>query len=118
MAKVFFSHGDTDRAAIDGVIAALRARQVLSPSEQVTDLSGVAAAGTNLRGVIKEAIGAAARVVVLWDGKAAASANVAYEIGMADALGKPIQFVAMNNRVPPIPGELDGHEVVALSQVL
>jgi hypothetical protein len=69
--------------------------------------------GVSIRDTVRKAIEDASSIVVLWTEAAARSANVNYELGMADALGKPIVLVNLDGP-HRIPSDLNNVQVVDL----
>jgi len=111
MASVFVSHAARDGARVAGTLSLLRDRGLVSGTDIVTD-QGLEP-GLSMRDTVRKAIEDAASIVVLWNDAAARSANVNYELGMADALGKPILIVNLDGP-HSIPDELSNVRVVDL----
>lgn len=111
MAAVFVSHASADGARVEDTVALLRDRGLVSGTEIVTDQ--VLATGVSIRDTVRKAIEDASSIVVLWTDAAAQSANVNYELGMADALGKPIVLVNLDGP-HRIPRDLNNVQVVDL----
>ena len=101
MASVFVSHASRDGVRVADTLSLLRGRGLVNGTEIVTD-QGLEP-GLSIRDSVRKAIQDAASIVVLWSDAAAQSANVNYEIGMADALEKPILIVNLDglHSIPP-----------------
>jgi len=98
VASVFVSHASPDGAMVRATLALLRDRGLLSETDIVTDQA--LALGASIRDTVRKPIEDASSIVVLWTEAAAQSANVYYELGMADALGKPIVLVNLEGPQP------------------
>jgi hypothetical protein len=94
MAGVFVSYDSRDAARVEDMLALLRDRGLVSGTDVVTDQS--LEPGVSLRDTVRKAIQDASSIVVMWTEAAAQSANVNYELGMADAVGKPIVLVNLD----------------------
>jgi hypothetical protein len=62
--------------------------------------------GDDFRASIRDRVQSANQVVVFWSAEAAASHWVQYELGMADALDKPITIVQLDQTAPDLPAHL------------
>ena len=71
--------------------------------------------GTDLRRNIRKTIETVCKTVVLWNQTGATSANVNYETGMAEALGKEIVLVIPTGERPAISADLTHNQVIELS---
>ena len=111
MGSVFVSHAAPDGARVQDTLALLRDRGVVTGTEVVTDQA--LRPGVSLRDTVRKAIEDASSIVVLWTDAAAQSANVNYELGMADALGKPIVIVQLDG-LHRFPRDLGNVQVVDL----
>jgi hypothetical protein len=111
VASVFVSFASRDSERVSDTLAELRERGLVTGTDVVTDQ--VFVPGSSLRGTLRKAIQDASSIVVLWTEAAAQSANVNYEIGMADALGKPIMIVDLDGR-RRVPADLGNVQVVDL----
>ena len=111
MASVFVSYALSDSARVQHTLALLRDRGLVSGMDVVTDQA--LEKGASMRDTVRKAIEDATSIVVLWTDAAAQSANVYYELGMADALGKPIVLVNLDGP-HRIPRELSNVQVVDL----
>ncbi len=89
------SYGEEEAATIDPAIE-------ISPGESI-------------RQYILQTMQKASAVVVVWTPASAGSSHVNYEIGIADALSKPIIF-AMDKGAPELPRGLQRHQVVEIRE--
>jgi len=90
---IFLSHAPGEQAHLEEIKRLLEGYGVTSHGEDVDyiDLhSPPPAAGSNMRDLIKRQIGASSDVVLVATNESLTSEQVNYEIGMADALKKPI----------------------------
>lgn len=111
MDNVFVAYAGVDRPRIDDVWSKLLARGLVHGTPWVADQATVP--GEGFADAIMRAIQDASLVVVLWSDHAARSSYVNYELGMAQALGKPILIVDLGSHLPP-PAELGPVQVVDL----
>ncbi len=115
--NVFLSYSVLDKALVPETIEKLEALGLIrGEDETFVDESAIADAAS-WRDALKSSIDAASTVVVLWSKAASQSANVNYEAGMADALGKRIIVVLPEDEEVPIPSELENVEIVKLKDV-
>jgi hypothetical protein len=98
--KVFLSYSSQDRHLVEPVIAQL-------PGLRMTDsLESELRPGDDVRAIIRDRVQSANEVVVFWSEAAATSQYVQYELGMADALDKPIIIVQLDQTKPELPAHL------------
>jgi hypothetical protein len=105
----FVSCSGQDAIRVADVWAMLKARGFVSGDAWMSD--DQLRPGDDYAESIRKAIGDAPTVVVLWTESAARSPYVNYELGMADALEKPILIVDLDGRAR-IPGELSNVQIV------
>jgi hypothetical protein len=86
--RVFISYSTVDRPLVQSALEWLRKSELRSA--QIDDPANSIAAGDDFRSVITDKIRQADTVVLVWSDRAAKSAWVQYEVGMAQALGVPI----------------------------
>jgi hypothetical protein len=91
--SIFMAYAHDDAARLDQMQVELRRRGIVQEGEEFVDPARTIGPETSIRGALREAIGSSSMMVVLWGPAAAASATVNYEVGMADALDKPIVVV-------------------------
>ena len=115
--KVFISYAWQDRGRVEEVLKKLKETHVakLDPSQDIVDPIPLIKPGQDLRVEIQKQMQPASVVVVLWTKQAAASDLVQYEVGMADALGKPVVFVT-DESAPQLPIQIGDSEVVTLEE--
>jgi hypothetical protein len=95
--KVFLSYAAIDRHRIELAIAQL-------PRVGMTDsLESELRPGDDVRGIIRDRVQSANQVVLFWPEAAATSQ---YELGMADALDKPIMIVQLDQTKSKLPAHL------------
>ena len=109
MPRVFLSHCRRDANLAAGIASELRKHGV----ETVLDES--IAPADDFRRTIKSAIRRAdAFVIVVTSPDVAASSWTSYELGMAEALGKPILLLlSQNHSAAQLPSDLAGLPIVA-----
>jgi succinyl-CoA synthetase alpha subunit len=115
--NVFLSYASEDKLLIRKVLDQLKAKGVLSPREKVVDISAIAVPGSSMRRQVREAIENASKFVVVWNDTALTSDWVNYEIGMAEALGKPILVVVPKGETSRIPGNLKETQVIEMEEI-
>ena len=110
MPTVFLSYGTRDKSS-----AALVRRALTALKISVFDSGSDVKAGENWRDVIQRAIRAVDLVVVVVESTdGAASSWVSYEIGMAEALRKPVVILASHNFAPSdMPDDLAAYRVLS-----
>jgi hypothetical protein len=111
--KVFISATGRDLSRERKRVKELLAKQFAGRDVEIFDASNLATS-VNIRRAIRKAIEDAAQFVIIWNGRAAESAFVNYEIGMAEALGKPIVVVVPKGDRSSIPDYLAENTVLEL----
>jgi TIR domain len=110
---IFFSYAASDRERIESAIAQFQKTE--TAKAYVAPNSNLWAAdfqpGDDFRASIRDRVRSANQVVVFWSAKAATSPHVQYELGMADALDKPITIVQLDQTQPELPAHLLGNMV-------
>jgi TIR domain len=105
---VFISFAASDRDRVETALSELKQSErstvniVTDSNEWSTDLKS----GEDLRANIRDRVQSANEVVVFWSEAAATSQYVQYELGMADALDKPITIVQLDQTKPELPVHL------------
>ena len=91
--KIFLSYAWQDRDRVDLALQRLRDAHVAGVESllDITDPVPDAKLGQDLRTKIRNQIEKANVVVLIWTKQAEASDWVQYEVGIADALGKPVR---------------------------
>jgi hypothetical protein len=109
MPRIFLSHGARDADLAAGIARELRKHGVES-----FDASRGVAAGEDVRQTIKSAIRRSdGFVLVLGAPESAATSWSGYELGMAEALGKPILILLSHNHAADqLPSDLAGLPIV------
>jgi hypothetical protein len=98
--KVFLSYSVSDHHRIESAIAQL------SGLRMADSLESELRPGDDVRAIIRDRVRSANEVVVFWSEAAATSQYVQYELGMADALDKPITIVQLDQTKPELPAYL------------
>lgn len=89
--RIFLSYAPQDRVSVKSVVRALKKEGLVDDeSVEVLDPREKLKPGSYIRESIKRQITSADKVVVIASGNMASSQWVNYEVGMADALGKPV----------------------------
>lgn len=106
--KVFFSYSSHDRSLVEPMIAKLQGVEIgcTEVADAIEPLNADLLPEVNCRAIIRDLVQSANQVVVFWSKKAATSQHVQYELGMADALGKPITIVQLDQTTPELPAHL------------
>ena len=104
-----------DRDRVEEVLKKLQEPQVakLDLPQDIADPIPLLEPGQDLRAEIRKQMQSASVVVVLWTQQAAVSDWVQYEVGMADALEKPI-VVGAEKSAPQLPAPIVDSKVVTL----
>ena len=93
--KIFVSYSHADQKYLQGLEKVLKDHGVVEGDEVsiIDPFSHPFSAGENIREVIKKQIQSASKVVIIYTNNTESSQWVNYEVGMADALGKPVFVV-------------------------
>jgi hypothetical protein len=111
--KIFISYSRQDRDKIPEALAILREQALRGEEDLVlVDSSTEFEAGDDIRSTIRQNIEKTDLVVVLWTESSATSSWVNYEAGMADALGKKIIVLQLDENPPELPINLKDMQVV------
>ena len=114
--KVFISHAHADAPLVRSVVKQLISRGVVTENDLITTEEALPARHKSLRDDVKQTIQGAGKVVVIWGRNSAASQWVNYEIGLADALSKPITFVLLKDDVAKPPAHVQNAQVFKLER--
>ena len=101
--KVFLSYVSRDRHYVESAISQLSKFGI---SDNIGLLDSDIHPGDDVRAIIRDRVQSANQVVVFWSAEAATSQHVQYELGMADALDKPITIVQLDQTTPVLPAHL------------
>jgi hypothetical protein len=115
--NVFLSYSVGDKRFTTETIEKLASLGLIQSKDDVFDVTDTLNFGGHIRDAVRNSIGAASTVVVLWSEAASHSAWVNYEAGMANALGKRIIVVLPDDKTVPIPLELKDAEIIKLKEV-
>jgi hypothetical protein len=113
--QVFVSHAKADASRVKGILKGLVSTGVLHQADQVFNEKDLPSGHRSLRDEVRKQIQAASKVIVVWGPNSATSQWVNYEIGLADALGKPIIFVVPKDETVAPPRNLQNVQVIALT---
>ena len=93
--KIFVSYSHEDRKYLEGLKEVLQEHGIVEGDEIsiIDPFSGVFSVGEDIRESIKREIQSASKVVIIHTSNTNSSQWVNYEVGMADALDKPIIVV-------------------------
>ena len=93
--KIFVSYSHRDQKCLEGLEKVLKDHGVVEGDEIsiIDPFSQPFSVGENIREVIKKQIQSASKVVIIYTSNTESSQWVNYEVGMADALGKPVIVV-------------------------
>jgi TIR domain len=113
--QVFLSYAHTDRDLAQTTIRELQKKGVLkSGALENIDSAQTISFGGDIREGIKERIQKSDIVILVWSKDAARSAWVQYEVGMAQALERPIVVARADKSAPELPAELHDHQIIEL----
>jgi TIR domain len=113
--NVFISYARADAHRLDGIVQSLVARGLVNEGDRILREEDLPVKHGALRDQVRKRIQSASKLIVIWGTASANSQWVNYEIGLADALGKPIIAV-----IPPksdlvaLPANLQSVQVVKL----
>ena len=93
--KIFVSYSHEDRKYLEGLKEVLQEHGIVEGDEVsiIDPFSGVISVGEDIREAIKREIQSSSKVVIIHTSNTSSSQWVNYEVGMADALDKPIIVV-------------------------
>jgi len=113
--QVFISYSSKDHALVREAIERLQKEGVLG-SEAISSVESPLEpdAALHIRSEIKDRISNSSFVILVWSKQAANSPWVQYELGMAQALDRPIVVVWADKTAPQLPPEIAGSRVVEL----
>lgn len=109
---VFISYASGDRSFVDKILKNLRSRGLVGDRDEVVVPEKILVPGSSIREALREAIQSASKVIVIWSGESVGSQWVNYEIGMAEALGKPITVLVPMGEKRSLPNQLRDLQVV------
>jgi hypothetical protein len=89
-ANVFISHARADAHKLDEIVQSLVAKGFLNEGDQILREEDLPKKHGALRDQVRMRIQSASKLIVIWGAASASSQWVNYEMGLADALGKPI----------------------------
>ena len=113
--QVFLSYAFTDRDLAQTTIRELHKKGVLKNEglENIDSAQNISIGG-DIREAIKARIEKSDIVIVVWSEGAARSPWVQYEVGMAQALERPILFARADKSAPDLPAELNKNQIIEL----
>jgi hypothetical protein len=112
---IFLSYAHQDRDQVGRALEELTRKGVLSGEKGLMiDPKQNIKSGSYIKRAISDHIKSTGKVVLLWTEAGAKSQWVNWELGMADALGKPIILVIMDKSAPKLPENLTNVQVVKL----
>jgi hypothetical protein len=113
---VFISYASDDKSRIRDVVKELKSNGIVEAHDKITDTSEIIP-GSSVRGQVRKAIEAASKFVVIWSVAGGKSDWVNYEIGMAEALGKPILVVVPKGEISRLPSSLKHNQIIELEDL-
>jgi hypothetical protein len=114
--NVFISHARVDAPKLELIIRSLIERGLIQAEDRILKEEDLPTKHRSLREEVKRQIQSASKVVVVWGTASAMSQWVNYEIGLADALGKPIIAVVPQGSVVALPGNLQDVQIVKVGR--
>jgi hypothetical protein len=113
--KVFISYAWNDQHLAQNTIRQLCKKGWLS-NDDLTNIDSPEESnkGDYIRNQIKERIQKSDIVILVWSKQAAKSPWVQYEVGMAQALDRPILIAWADDSAPELPTEIEENQVVRL----
>jgi TIR domain len=115
LTNVFISYARADAHRIDGIVQSLVARGLLKEGDRILREEDLPVKHGALRDQVRKRIQSASKLIVIWGTASANSQWVNYEIGLADALGKPIMVVIPSKSdLVALPANLQNVQVINL----
>ena len=113
--NVFISYARADARRLDGIVQSLMERGLMKEGDRILREEDLPVKHGALRDQVREQIQSASKLIVIWGIASANSQWVNYEIGLADALGKPIIVVIPSKSdVVALPANLQNVQVIKL----
>jgi TIR domain len=113
--SVFISHARADAPRLERIVKTLIENGVINRETRILKEEDLPAGNRARREDVKRTIQSASKVVVVWGDASAGSQWVNYEIGLADALGKPIIAVLPYGREIALPPNLPKVQIVRIA---
>jgi len=113
--NIFISHARADAPRVDRIVKRLIESGVLDREDRILREEDLPAKHRSLREEVKRRIQSASKVIVVWGAASATSQWVNYEIGLADALDKPIVVVIPEGREVALPANLRNVQIVKVA---
>jgi hypothetical protein len=113
----FLSYAYDDKSRISNVVKELKSKGIVEAHDKITETSEIFVPGVSVRGQVRKAIEAASKFVVVWSVAGGKSDWVNYEIGMAEALGKPILVIVPKGEISQLPNSLKHSQIIELENV-
>jgi len=113
--NVFVSYARADASRLDVILKSLIAKGVITEEDRILKETDLPAKHRALRKEVRRQIQSASKLIVIWGTASANSQWVNYEIGLADALGKPIIAVISTNDAVVLPANLQNVQVVKVA---
>lgn len=116
--KIFVSYAHEDRGLLDELEETLRKHGVIGDEPvSIIDPLNEVKLGDNIREAIRNQIESASKVVIIYTDKSGSSDWVNYEVGMADALNKPIIIIGKKgSRKTEFLGNLDNVHSIEIEE--
>ncbi len=109
--KIFISHAHQDKHLIPKVMAELEREGIIEKENQFIDTESVMVPGSSIRGMLRNSINEASKVILLWTEHSSTSQFLNYEAGMAEALDKQIIVVVPKGNLRNLPFNLSELQV-------
>ena len=113
--NVFISYARADAPRLDVILKTLVASGLLSEEDRILKEEDLPPKHGDLRREVKRQIQSASKVIVVWGTASASSQWVNYEVGLADALGKPIIAVIQASEQVALPASLQNVQIVKVA---
>jgi hypothetical protein len=113
--NVFISYARADAHRLDAILNGLIAKGLVKEEDRILKEEDLPAKHGALRDHVRKRIQSASKLIVIWGTASANSQWVNYEIGLADALGKPIIAVISTNDAVALPANLQNVQIVTVA---
>lgn len=113
--NVFVSYARADANKLDVILKSLVAGGILNEQDRILKEEDLPSKHGGLRRTIKKQIQSASKFIVVWGNASSSSQWVNYELGLADALGKPIIVAIQASEKIALPAILQNVQIVKVA---
>ena len=110
--NIFISYARSDAPKVKSIVQNLISRGLINNEDKIFKEEDLPLKHKALRNEVRNRIQSASKLVVIWDKASSNSPWVNYEVGLADALGKPI--IAVLPEKVAFPNHLQDVQIVRI----